>query len=37
MDAVDLFLADLERNNYTKNTVRAYEQALRSLKGLDYC
>ena len=36
MDAVDLFLADLERNNYTKNTVRAYEQALRSLKGLDY-
>jgi len=36
MNAVDLFLADLERNNYSENTVKAYEQALQPLKSLDY-
>ena len=36
MNAVDLFLADLKRNNYSENTVKAYEQALQSIKNLDY-
>ena len=36
MNAVDLFLAYLERNNYSENTVKAYEQALQPLKSLDY-
>jgi integrase len=33
---VDLFLAYLERNNYSENTVKAYEHALQSVKNLDY-
>lgn len=36
MNVINLFLCELAQNNYSENTIRNYEQALRPLNNIDY-